>query len=126
MAKLPTWTKTDEVVRGIKIKGDNSKNEIQNILKRYPVGKTIPHEELISVGSNSKASFLEKPEVKIEIHMELAKKSTAKDISALADGIMYRGNPKHELLFPSNTTFLVVDKYFDSNRERWILLLKEI
>jgi hypothetical protein len=104
--KLPSWSGS-VAYRGIKVKPPNVQDQINTILSRY-IGRTsVLHGEFISVGSNHEASFLNNPNVKIRIEFDLKPNSDAKDISSLADGIMYRGNPISELLFPPNMTFQV-------------------
>lgn len=104
--KLPSWS-GDVAYRGIKVKPPNVQDQIDAILARYPVREEIPHGEFISVGSNQAASFLDNANVKIRMEFDLKPNSVAKDISSLADGIKYRGNPISELLFPPNTSFRV-------------------
>jgi hypothetical protein len=105
--KLPSWSGTSTAFRGIKIKPPNVQGQIDGILGRYPQGAVVPHGELISVGSTPEASFLYGNNIRIRMEFDLKPGTQAKDISDLADGIFFRGNPPQELLFPSNTSFRV-------------------
>lgn len=104
--KLPIWP-SSQAFRGIKIKGPNAQQKIDDIVARYSNSTVVPHGEFISVGDSPTASFLSDPRVKIRMDFNLKMASGAKDISNLADGIFYRGAKKHELLFPAGTSFEV-------------------
>jgi hypothetical protein len=121
--KLPSW-KGGYAFRGIKIKPPDGEAEIKDIVSRYSKGKSVQHGEFVSAGSSREASFLDDPRVKIEMEFILKPQSSAKDISELADGVHYRGNPPSELIFPAGTRFRVFDSPSFENG-KWIIKLVE-
>ncbi len=124
LAKLPQWN-GNIAYRGIKIKGVNPQQEIAEILAKYQKGASVPHGEFTSIGSSQDAAFINSPTTKFELRITLKTKTKTKDISDLADGIFYRNNPKHELLFPTDTNLYVNDVFLDQTTDRTVIVLFE-
>ncbi|WP_282774191.1 ADP-ribosyltransferase [Phaeodactylibacter xiamenensis] len=120
LAKLPSWNGQSQIYRGIKITGGDA--QLQSILSNYQINNPITELQFTSVSASSNTAFLNHANTKIKMTITLKPDSRVRDISALSDGVFYRGFPPPELLFPSAISFHVDDIVESSNGVSTIFL----
>jgi len=86
--------------RGIKLKGKS----LENFLEKHQLGKEVTYKDFVSAGSVKEGSYYEKPSKNVKIKIQ---SRTARDISALADGVHFRGRSPKEVVFLPDITFEV-------------------
>ncbi len=86
--------------RGIKLEGQ----ELASFIAEHKEGNIVTYNEFVSAGTVRKGSYYEKTSKNIKIIM---KSKTARDISELADGVLFRGRPPKEVVFLPDTKFKI-------------------
>lgn len=95
----------------------------ENYLNQHIKGKSIGCSQFISCGSNQKAAQRNKTNKNI---FEYFNRIKATDISAIADGVLFRNFPPKELLAFPPKRFLIDDLYFDEQEKIQYISLIEI
>lgn len=121
LSKLPKYSE-DFVYRGIEIR----EAELNSFLNTYNSGDIKIWNDFTSCGGSIRASFAERPSVNVVF---LIKHSTGKDISDLADGIIFapRPLPRPEILIKSGSSFKVLENpVFDKSINKWLISVEQV
>ncbi len=119
LKKLPNYS-GPRVYRGIVIE----QPALQAFLKDYKLGSAKVWNDFTSCGGSMSASFSGRAEV--NVIFEIAH-TTGKEISDLADGVMYGKMPRPEILIKAGSQFkAIADPFFDQSLQKWIIKVQQI
>jgi hypothetical protein len=119
LKKLPNYS-GPRIYRGIAIEPAM----LQSFIKDYSLGNTKLWNDFTSCGGSMSASFSGRAEVNVIFDIA---HTTGKEISDLADGVMYGGMPRPEILIKAGSQFKVIAApLFDQSLQKWIIRVQQI
>ncbi len=119
LKKLPNYNGA-LVYRGIQI----DPSALSSFIADYSLGNTKLWNDFTSCGGSISSSFSGRPEV--NVIFEIAH-TTGKEISDLADGVIYGGMPRPEILIKAGSQFKVVSApLFDKALKKWVIKVQQI
>jgi TANFOR domain-containing protein len=119
LKKLPNYSGA-KVYRGIAIEP----SMLQAFIKDYSLGNTKLWNDFTSCGGSLGASFSGRSDV--NVIFEIAH-TTGKEISDLADGVLYGGMPRPEILIKAGSQFKVIAApLFDQSLQKWVIRVQQI